>query len=52
MLERVYYLSEITLPRHNPKKFAEGGVCTRERVPLSRIQACARSASLKRLSGN
>ena len=37
-----------------PKKFAEGGVCTRERaddVPLSRIQASARGASLERLRG-
>ena len=37
-----------------PKNFAEGGVCTRERaddVPLSRILACARGASLERLRG-
>ena len=32
------------------KKFAEGGICTDD-VPLFRIQACAQTASLKRLRG-
>ena len=43
-----------SLDQTRPKKFAEGGVYMRERaydVPLSRIQACARGASLKRLRG-
>ena len=47
---QIFKLSDQT----RPKKFAEGGVCTRERaddVLLSRIQACARGASLKRLRG-